>query len=163
PVPHRLRATRPARVRRRLATIAALIGAAAAVAALSATPTLANPIQIVFSTANEDNWPGNIQVAYQAPGSSAPSVIPWGLTGSTPPPALSATFGGMWSQSIGSICGQLKSQIAKALTGQGYGLANWDSCHLPVAGDLQAQTWSNGALELRWVVRGNAIQFDVDA
>jgi hypothetical protein len=90
-------------------------------------------------------------------------VIPWSFTGQSAPTPLSATFGSEWTQSTSSICAQLKSQIAQALVGQGYGLANWDACQLTPVGDLQAETWSNGALELRWVVRGNAIQFDVAA
>lgn len=142
--------------------IASLAVSAATVASLavglgtapSASAGIADP-------AFQDNWPGQVEVDYRAPDNTVHSNLQMFLPPDKQPAPIGPQFSGPWAAAAGTLCQTLQTHVASTLTAKGYYLARWDSCSVQSTGDLQAAMVSPSQLELRWLVRGNQMAFDV--
>jgi hypothetical protein len=111
----------------------------------------------------QDNWPGQVEIDYRAPDGSVRQNLQLFLPTDQQPASIQSQFSAQWAAATGGLCQALKDKVAKALVDLGYSLANWDDCSVQATGDLQAAMLSSSQLELRWLVRGNSIKFDVAA
>jgi hypothetical protein len=143
------------RVLPRLAIAAAVLAAPLAAgvgAATSASAGIADP-------SFQDNWPGQVEVDYRAADGTVHQNLQLFLPPDQQPTALQPQFSQPWAAA--NLCPTLQAKVAEALASKGYYLAKWDICWIQSTGDMQAAMVSPGQLELRWIVRGNDIRFDV--
>ena len=143
------------RVLTRLAIATAVLAAPLAVgfgAATSASAGIADP-------SFQDNWPGQVEVDYRAADGTVHQNLQTFLPPSQQPAPIEPQFSGPWAAA--NICPTLQAKVAQALTAKGYYLAKWDLCWIQSTGDMQAAMVSPSQLELRWLVHGNEINFDV--
>jgi hypothetical protein len=140
----------------------------AAVASAFLASTLLGLAAIAVPTASagpnfQDNWPGQVEIDYRAPDGGVRQNLQLFLPADQQPASIQSQFSAQWATATGALCQALKSKVSKALVDQGYSLANWDDCSVQSTGDLQAAMLSPSQLELRWLVHGNSIKFDVGA
>jgi hypothetical protein len=107
----------------------------------------------------QDNWPGQIEVDYRAADGTVQQNLQTFLPPNQQPAPIQPQFSGPWAAA--NICPTLQAKVAEGLAAKGYYLAKWDICWIQSTGDMQAAMVSPSQLELRWLVHGNEINFDV--